>query len=98
MIRLGHSGKIGIIPRFGRGSGPVGVPRPNPCYLDQMIPIGAFKGKQRWKSRDGKRVYEWDDVHGHIEGYNSRGRHVGVFHAVTGEMIKPAVKGRRIDV
>lgn len=37
-------------------------------------------------------------MHGEIEGYNKRGRHVGVFHAVTGALIKPAVRGRRIDV
>lgn len=63
-----------------------------------MIPIGAFGGKKRWRSRDGKRIYEWDDFHGHIEGYDARGRHVGVFHGVTGEMIKPAIRGRKINV
>ncbi len=47
----------------------MGIPRPDPCYLDQMIPTGAFRGKKRWKSKDGKRIYEWDDFHGHIEGY-----------------------------
>lgn len=76
----------------------MGIPRPDPCYLDQMIPTGAFRGKRRWKSKDGKRIYEWDDLHGHIEGYNSRGEHVGVFDAVTGEMIKPAIRRRKIDV
>ena len=76
----------------------MGVPRPNPCYLDGMVAIGAFRGKRRWRSGDGKRIYEWDDLHGHIEGYNARGKHVGVFDAVTGEMIGEAVRGRHIDV
>ena len=63
-----------------------------------MVPSGAFRGKKRWRSPDGRRLYEWDDLHGEIEGYNTRGKHVGVFHAVTGALIKPAVRGRKIDV
>lgn len=74
------------------------VPRPNPCYLDQMTPIGATHGKRRWRSPDGRRIDEWDDLHGGIGFYNKRGKHVGVFHAVTGALIKPAVRGRMIDV
>ena len=74
------------------------VPRPDPCFLDRMKSLGAFKGKKGWASPDGKRLYEWDDLHGEIEGYNNRGKHIGVFHPVTGEMIKPAVRGRTIDV
>ena len=35
---------------------------------------------------------------GEIEVYNKRGKHLGVVHAVTGEWIKDAVKGRAIDV
>ena len=72
------------------------IPRPDPYYLDQMIPTGAFRGKKRWKSKDGKRIYEWDDLHGHIEGYNSRGEHVGVFDAVIRlpEMMCAASRGR----
>jgi Cytotoxic len=37
-------------------------------------------------------------VHGEIEAFNERGRHVAVLDAVTGEPIKGAVPGRRIDV
>jgi hypothetical protein len=76
----------------------VGITRPNPCYLDGMIALGAFCGKKRWGSKDGKRIYEWDDLHGHVEGYNARGKHIGVFDAISGEMISEAIKGRHIDV
>ncbi len=76
----------------------MGVPRPSPCFLDGMVSIGAFGGKKRWRSQDGKRLYEWDDLHGEIEGYNKRGKHIGVFHVITGALIKPAVRGRTIDV
>lgn len=74
------------------------VPRPRPGFLDRMISLGAFNGIKRWRSPDGDRLYEYDGTHGEVEGYNKRGRHVGVFHAITGEMIKPAVRGRKIDV
>jgi hypothetical protein len=33
-----------------------------------------------------------------VEVYNSRGWHLGVMHPITGDWIKPAVKGRKIDV
>ena len=56
------------------------------------------KGAPRWRNSDGSRLWEWDQVHGHIEGYNARGQHVGVFDGQTGERIALAVRGRRIDV
>ena len=58
----------------------------------------ARKGGKRWQSSDGNRLWEWDSLHGHVEGYNRRGWHIGVFDAESGERIGEAVKGRRIDV
>jgi hypothetical protein len=49
-------------------------------------------------SPDGNRLFEWDGLHGEIELYNRRGRHLGVLHAVTGELVKPPRRGRAIDV
>ena len=43
-------------------------------------------------------MFEWDELHGEIEVYNKRGRHLGALDAVTGSLIKPAVRGRSIDV
>lgn len=71
--------------------------RPDPCYLDQLEYLGAFGGQKRWRSNDG-RLYTWDQLHGEIEVFNSRGHHIGVLDAVTGTMIKEPRKGRRIDV
>jgi hypothetical protein len=71
--------------------------RPTPCYLDDMERL-ARKGEARWRNEDGSRLYEWDDVHREIEVYDRRGRHLGAADAVTGELYKPPVKGRRIDV
>lgn len=47
---------------------------------------------------DKKRLYTWDAFHGEIEVFNKRGRHIAVLDAVTGENIKDAVKGRKIEV
>lgn len=72
-------------------------PIPKPSYLDDCIPIGAINGQKRWKSKDGKRLYTWDSLHGEIEVFNVRGRHLGVL-SPKGDFIKGAVKGRKIDV
>lgn len=73
------------------------IPRPTPCFLDTQIRIPG-RVPARWRSADGSRLYEWDSMHGHIEGYNKRGRHIGVFDAVSGERIGLAIRGRRISV
>lgn len=79
-------------------SGVMVVPIPSPCFLDDCESLGAFNGEKRWRSPDGKRLYTWDSLHGEIEVYNARGRHLGAIDAVTGELLKPARNGRRIDV
>jgi hypothetical protein len=74
------------------------IPRPTPCFLNEMEDLGAYGGRKRWRSRDRKELYEWDSTHGEVEVYNLRGRHLGVADPVTGELIKPARRGQRIDV
>jgi hypothetical protein len=59
--------------------------------------LGFVHGGRRWRSRDGRRLYEWDDLHGEIEVYNRRGKHLGVLDAA-GVLISGAVPGRAIDV
>ncbi|MGA2451256.1 MAG: colicin E3/pyocin S6 family cytotoxin [Polyangiaceae bacterium] len=54
-------------------------------------------GGRRWRSADGKRFYEWDELHGEFEVYNKRGRHLGVVDQ-DGVATKDAVPGRSIDV
>ena len=73
------------------------VPRPENDFLETQIRIRG-RGRARWRNADGSRLWEWDPLHGHVEGYNRLGHHVGVFDAMTGERIGEAVKGRRIDV
>jgi hypothetical protein len=73
-------------------------PIPKPSFLDQCEPIGARDGQKRWRSHGGRRIYTWDALHGEIEVFNQRGEHIGVADALTGRMVKPPVRGRRIDV
>ena len=70
---------------------------PKPSFLDQCIPAGMVNGQKRWKSKDLKRIYTWDSLHGEIEVFNKRGKHLGVLNP-KGDLIKSAIKGRSIDV
>jgi hypothetical protein len=55
-------------------------------------------GERCWRSKDGKRLFTYDDLHGEIEVFTSRGRHLGAADVITGAYIKEPVKGRRIGV
>ena len=74
------------------------IPRPNPCFLDGCVRLGYIYGEQRWQSPCGAYLFTWDGLHGEIEQFTIRGKHYGVVHPVTGISIKPAVKGRKINV
>jgi hypothetical protein len=73
------------------------APRPAKSILDGMEKLSR-KGRPRWRDGDGL-LYEWDPTHGGgVEVYDKNGYHRGVADPTTGEIIKPAVKGRKIDV
>ncbi|MGA6828846.1 colicin E3/pyocin S6 family cytotoxin [Nitrospira sp. NS4] len=80
----------------GAASGPKPVPKPS--ILDGCDCLGAFSGEKRWVSKDGSRIYTWDKLHGEIEVFNRRGHHLGAIDPIHGNLIKPAVKGRTINV
>ncbi|MCA6363701.1 MAG: hypothetical protein IM638_11745 [Bacteroidetes bacterium] len=73
------------------------IPIPKPCFLDKCEFIGVFDGKKRWRSKDFSKLYTWDALHGEIEVFNKRGKHIAVLNSM-GDLIKPAVKGRTINV
>lgn len=73
------------------------IPIPSPSYLDACQYLGFLYGRKRWRSHDGQRLYEWDDLHGEIEVYNRRGKHLGVLDP-SGRMISDPVPGRTINV
>ena len=59
--------------------------------------LGAFGGQRRWRCQRTKRLFTWDSLHGEIEVFNRRGKHLGVMDT-NGKLVKSAVEGRRIDV
>lgn len=71
---------------------------PKPSILDVCDYLGFKYGCLRWRTPDGKRIYTWDSLHGEIEVFNCRGKHLGVIDPMTGLPLKPAVAGRTIDV
>ena len=74
-----------------------GIPIPKPSYLDDCQPLGAVDGVKRWRNKKGDKIYTWDSLHGEIEVFNKRGKHIGVLNP-NGKLIKDAVKGRTINV
>ena len=74
------------------------VPKPNPCFLDGCERLGYIYGEVRWRNADGTRLYTWDALHGEIEVFNARGKHLGAADAVTGVLFKDAERGRKIIV
>jgi RHS repeat-associated protein len=62
--------------------------------------LKPFRGKTKTNGLQGKakRFFEWDHTHGDVEVYDSRGQHLGSANPDTGEMTKPAVPGRRIEI
>ncbi|MHA5282206.1 colicin E3/pyocin S6 family cytotoxin [Corynebacterium sp. CQ3829_602738] len=73
------------------------IPRPRPGFLDNLERLSR-SGPPRWRDLKEKRLFEYDPLHGHIEGYNLRGEHVGVYDAVSGMQIGDPIRGRKIDV
>ncbi|MGM0878884.1 MAG: colicin E3/pyocin S6 family cytotoxin [Bacillota bacterium] len=71
---------------------------PRPSFLDTCVFLKVVGERKVWRSHDGKRLYTWDSLHGEIEIFNKHGRHLGCAEPISGELIKPAVKGRKLNV
>jgi hypothetical protein len=74
-----------------------GKPIPNPSILDRCKVVGVEGQRKVYYDSQEDRYYTWDSLHGELEVFNKRGRHLGVVCPITGDLIKPAVKGRRIS-
>lgn len=71
--------------------------RPRPSFVDKLERLPG-RDPSRWRDPSGQ-LYEYDGEHGgEFEVYNKRGKHLGAADAISGALIKPAVKGRTIDV
>lgn len=73
-------------------------PPPESKFLATLVRVRRSGGLPRWKNARGDRIYEWDGLHGEVEVYSRRGRHLGALDPATGRKIKDPVKGRTIDV
>jgi len=73
-------------------------PIPTPSILDEFEYLGSRHGQRLWRSHNGRRYYTWDSLHGEVEVFNVRGKHLGVLDPHTGLTTKPPVRGRKIDV
>ena len=58
----------------------------------------AGNGRKTSGKGKNKQYYEWDNTHHDIEVYDRNGKHLGSMDPMSGEMYKPAVPGRTIDV
>lgn len=47
---------------------------------------------------NARRYYQWDHTHGDVEVYDGRGVHLGSADPETGNITKPAVRGRRLPL
>jgi len=74
-----------------------GFPIPRPSILDVFTVVGIDGGRKVYKDSDEDRFYTWDSMHGELEVFNKRGIHIGVACPKTGIILKPAVRGRRIN-
>jgi Cytotoxic len=73
-------------------------PIPRPSLLDACEYLGYVYGARRWRDPANRLLYTWDTLHGEIEAFTFRGEHRGALDPITGDYIKPSVKGRRIRV
>ena len=60
---------------------------PGLIKVQKMNPIQGGGGlRERWKDAKGRKIYEWDSMHGELEVYRaSDGTHLGAFDPFTGE-------------
>ncbi len=74
----------------------------NPEKADSPIWKGLQSDKNGRKNngKKGKKkeIYEWDHTHNDIEVYDGRGKHKGSMDPTSGEIYKPPVPGRKIDI
>lgn len=71
------------------------ITRPRPSILDGMKKHIVLQGRQVYKGED--KYYTWDGLHGEIEVFNKRGKHIMVLDP-NGTIIKDAINGRNINV
>lgn len=62
---------------------------PNAERVPPKTGYGGGKLRRRWKDSDSGRLYEWDYLHGRVEVYDKRGKHLYEADAKTGAQTGP---------
>ena len=53
------------------------IPYSPPSFLEDCFILSKrIEGKKTWKSRDGKRLYQWDSQHGDVEIYSAKTEYI----------------------
>ncbi|NEP13916.1 MAG: colicin E3 [Symploca sp. SIO2C1] len=68
-------------------------PRAVPAKRKTRVSGGGLL--KRWK--DDEFIYEWDTLHGKVEKYSKKGKHLGEFDPDTGKQTKQADSSRSIE-
>lgn len=73
---------------------------PDDSFLRRLDLFGVRDGRRVWREGTGghARYYTWDRLHGEVEVFNGRGRHLGAAEALSGRIIKKARKDRRLNL
>jgi hypothetical protein len=87
-----------ILNTLERGCGRLAKAIPKPSILDDYEYFGYVAGDRRWRDAENKHLYTWDSLHGEVEVFTRRGKHLGALDPVTGKYVKDAVRGRTIGV
>ena len=67
-------------------------------YLETLKRSSPKGKRRRWTNSRRRQLFEEDTQHGDLEKYNKRGMHEGTVDPQTGEIVKPPVRGRRIEI
>ena len=73
-----------------------GIAKPKPSVFDGCRRVGIEAGRQVYKNEEDNIYYTWDSLHGEVEVFDKNGRHLGAACPISGVLLKPAIRGRRI--
>ena len=78
----------------------VAEPIPADSFLHRIEVFGVRARRRIWRDGTGRnaRYYTWDGLHGEVEVFNGREKHLGAVDAVSGVFIKEPVEGRTLGL
>lgn len=61
-------------------------------HAERVRPKTSVRGgggrRYGWKDKEAKGIYEWDSMHGTVEAFTIKGKHLGEFDPNTGMQLK----------